>query len=342
MFPRAITPRTCWSGVARRRRPIIYTVALAATLVLSSCGSNPSSGSGGTSKIRLTFAQACACASYGPLYVGLDAGIFAKYGLDVTVQTLTPAATVSAVLSGNIDFGSDGAALAAGIIKSPKAKVIFARGVTPFYIAGNPGKPLSFESLRGATIAATTPGSASDVVVRAALQQHGLQPDKDVKITYINDSAADLAAVQHGTIQGAVLTFPQSSQAQVSGSTLLDVTNYGPESIQAVNSQWANANPEALKNFVAAYAEATRLANENEAVTTKALSAHGELPDPAQSQEAWKVYRTSWAVLPLSDDTAKAVTDTLTPPTGAAPSTWVDNSVIQTLGPAGQAQPVSS
>lgn len=303
--------------------------------------STTSKGNGASSKVlTVKVGQVCQCAAEAPLFVGQEQGIFKKYGLNIQTTVLTPSAAAAAVVNGNEDFAGDGGTIASAIIKTGDAKAVFNRGLTPFYIALRPGQSTSFSTLRGKTVASTTPGSTSDDALESALQQNGLTPKKDVNITFVSNSTADLAAVEGGTVQGAVLTFPQSAQAAQKGSPLLNITKYGEISIEAVNAAWAKAHPQGTQAFIKAYAEACRLTLSNEQDAETALVAMGAASSSSQAKAAWQVYRTSsWAVLPISNTEAMAISQSLKPASSAQPSTWVDNSFIDSIGSENYAQP---
>src|SRR5215471_18361295 len=108
------------------------TVLITALAACSSSGS--SGGSAGTaSTTTINVGTSGATGVYLPLYVGVQTGLFKKYGLNVNIQTLTPAAVTAATLSDNVNIGWDGPGLVGGILRNPSAKVIFTAGPTAFY-----------------------------------------------------------------------------------------------------------------------------------------------------------------------------------------------------------------
>jgi NitT/TauT family transport system substrate-binding protein len=314
------------------------------TIAVAACSSGgSSSGSSGTSTADTTtsisIGTSGATGVYLPVYVGIQTGLFKKYGLNVSVQTLTPTAVTAATLAGDINVGWDGPGLVSGIIGDPTAKVIFSAGPTAFYIYAQKGIT-SVADLKGKTVAVTTPGGAIDTAVRAAITNAGLTPGTDVKIAYLSTNQAALAAVEDGSVQAAGVSPPTSIQATDGG--LVDVANItplSPPSVLAVNSGWASSHSAAIAKFITAFKAAVKLAATNETDSANALKTYVKLTSAAQIEGTWKVYKAVWTVeaYPTSEMQIllKGLADSKPPVKGAATakiSSIVDNQYIDAAG----------
>jgi ABC-type nitrate/sulfonate/bicarbonate transport system substrate-binding protein len=293
---------------------IVVAMSVAAC---SSGGSSSGAATGGTASTStnansgattsITVGTSGATGVYLPLYVGVQSGLFQKYGLNVTVQTLTPAAVTAAVLSNNINIGWDGPGLVGGILSNPSAKVVATFGPTAFYLYAKKGTT-SVSDLKGQTVAVTTPGGAIDGAVRAAITKAGLKPGVDVKVAYLQTNSAALAAVETGSVQAAGVSPPTSIQATQAGMVDLEnITPLAPPSVLAANIQWASSNGPAVTKFITAFKAAVKLAATNQADSAAALKQYVKLTDQAQISGTWSAYKSVWDVEPYPDSQMQVI-----------------------------------
>ena len=84
------------------------------------------------------------------------------------------------------------------------------------------------EQLKGGAVAISRFGSASDFIVRYALQRLGLVPVKDVAILQVGSLTERLAAMETNRVQATVLAPPAMYQAQMRGFNMLaDISALG-------------------------------------------------------------------------------------------------------------------
>ena len=119
-----------------------------------------------------------------PLFVALDAGYFARRGLNVTVGQVGATVAVQGVISGTLDIYQGGtAAIAANLAGSDIIYVAAAVDKNSLILFGQKGVT-SFEALRGKSIATTFPGAFGEIAVRMTARKHGLEVGKDIKLLY--------------------------------------------------------------------------------------------------------------------------------------------------------------
>lgn len=324
-----------------KTRVVTTAVALAATaVVVAACSSGgSSSASGGSSAApaamtTVTVGTSGATAAYGPIYVGVQQGIFKKHGINLQIDDLTPNSVTAAVLSGNIDVAMDGPNLASGILSNPSAKIDGTAGPTVFYIYAQKGIT-SVKDLKGKTIAVTTPGGALDTSVRAAITKAGLTPGVDVKIAYLQTNSAALAAVETGTVQAAGVSPPTSVQASQAGLVQLEnITPLCPLSLVAVSNHFA-ANTAVLEQFMDAWKESNALAVSSNADSNAALGQYVKITNLAQLNGSWQAYKGVWEAAAYPTSAMRQVLDQLahsnplvTGAATAAPASLIDNSSI--------------
>jgi NitT/TauT family transport system substrate-binding protein len=314
---------------------MVLAAALAACSSSSSGGGGAAADASSSGPTTITVGTSGATGVYLPLYVGVQTGLFKKYGLNVVAQTLTPSAVTAATLSNNVNIGWDGPGLVSGILSNPSAKVIFTAGPTVFDIYARKGIT-SVQDLKGQTVAVTTPGGAIDTAVRAAIKKAGLDPGVNVKIAYLQTNSASLAAVETGSVQAAGISPPTTIQATQAG--LVDVENIttlSPPSVLAVNSKWAASNGPAITKFITAFKAAVQLAGSNEADAENALKTYVKLTNQSQLSGTWNDYKSVWYVDPYPASQMSVILQLLAssnPPVKSAattkPSALIDNQYI--------------
>jgi taurine transport system substrate-binding protein len=192
------------------------------TALLAGCGDASSPGEEGPSGDEVV---AVGSQWYGhiPVWVGIERGIFERAGFDVQWRFIGKSMDrLNAISSGEAQFASLGeiAMLSA-----------MAQGNTRFYWVGNqdiapgfeglvaqPGID-SFEQLRGKRIGFPF-GSSVELTARMLLRQHGLDPDRDVRL--VNLEVGDVPSVfRAGNVDAALIWEPGFSQIkQVEGATV--------------------------------------------------------------------------------------------------------------------------
>ncbi|GIH17802.1 hypothetical protein Raf01_59740 [Rugosimonospora africana] len=273
-----------------------------AAVALSACGSGASGSGGSGSMTNIRIGTSGATGAYGPVYVGIRDKVFQKYGLNVTVQTLTPNSVTAAVLSGNIEMAFDGPNLVSGILSNPQAKVICTTGPTVFFIYGKKGLS-SINDLRGKTVAVTTPGGSLDTAVRGAITKAGMKPGIDVKVAYLQTNSASLAAVVSGSVAAAGVSPPTSVQAQQAGLVnLANITDLAPSGLTAVNTKFASSHRDAMTKFIIAFKAATQQAIASRTDSDAVLKTYVKLTDQAQLDGTWEGYKAAWTVAPYPPD----------------------------------------
>jgi NitT/TauT family transport system substrate-binding protein len=167
-----------------------------------------------------------------PVYVAKDLGYWNKLGLDVTLHDITGIGATNAMLAGSVDFAvQSGPSLIRGNSRGQKmvGVALMADGVA-FEIdvtkkaAGKMtmSAPLAERAklLKGKTISVDSPKTVVEGFLRYIAAKGGLDPDRDLKMTFMQPPAA-MAAISNDSIDGAVLNFPWTKGAQRQGAVLI-------------------------------------------------------------------------------------------------------------------------
>lgn len=211
-----------------------------------------------------------------PIWIGIEKGIFKKYGFEVRWRFIGKSMDrLNAISSGEAHFASLGeiAMLSA-----------MAQGNTRFYWVGNQDIAPGFEGLvakKGITSFVQLKekkigfpfGSSVDITCRLLLKQHGLDPKNDVSL--VNLEVGDVPSVfQTGQIDAALIWEPGFSQlTSIDGTTVLGMdtdtevykkfgTMTGPD-VLIINKAWTDEDPLKAKKFMKAYFESLKWVKDN-------------------------------------------------------------------------------
>lgn len=152
-------------------------------------------------------------------WVAKEAGIFAKYGLDVEfVVTKGPGEASQALIGGslytspvatptviNSDLAGADLAILAHTLPGVVNKLMVKPGLK------------TVADLKGKKIGVTRFGSLTDFLTRYILQKHGLRPDKDVALIQLGGEPQSLRTLLAGQVDGGALSHPGFSQAEERG-----------------------------------------------------------------------------------------------------------------------------
>lgn len=224
------------------------------------------------------------------LYVARDQGYFDKHGLEVEIVEFTSGAEAErAMVAGAVDMGGGGVGstlimanqgIEATNVVLFQDKPIFTL-VTSSTMDIEPG---DFQALKGKNIGISSPGSLTDLFLRIALRDAGLNPDTDVTIVATGGLSAHLPALQAGRVDAQMTWEPSTVTIthEGAGNIFMDLrTTDVPENLQnllgsslQVTDDWLNANEDNLakaKAAARAIAEAGRAIKADPAVMISTL-----------------------------------------------------------------------
>lgn len=212
-----------------------------------------------------------------PVAVGL--GYYKQAGLDVTVENFASGGskTLQALVAGSTDIAVgfyDHTIQMQSQNKSVVGFVQLARNSGLVLAGGNkttfdPAKP---ESIKGAKIGITAPGSSSDFFVRYYMKRHNI-PASDVSLIGVGSGSAAVAALQEGKVDLLVNYDPAATfiEAKGVGKILIDARSdegakaiYGgiyPTSVLYATQSYIDANPETVQKVTDATVKALKWMN---------------------------------------------------------------------------------
>jgi NitT/TauT family transport system substrate-binding protein len=233
-------------------------------------------------KIRVGYPSPSA--AFYPLFATKEAGLLEKYGFDSEMVYVQGVKLIQVHVSGQLDFstvssvvylqasvgGADLIQLASSIDNQ----------IMKLMVHPSIAKP---QDLKGKTLAVTGFGSLTDLLVRPALKNWGLEPQKDVKLIQIGRMPDIATAIAQKTVDGGMLSFPTSVYAEKFNlRTLIDFAESGfeiPATTLVVSRRYANANRDAVLRFLKAYIEGTKRLLTDRELGIRALRRFGGVSD---------------------------------------------------------------
>jgi NitT/TauT family transport system substrate-binding protein len=265
--------------------------ALAAlTLVAAGCGdggSAPATGDGGATKLKV---QETAGVASSFVAFGIEKGMFGEQKLDVDLQpTQGGAATIPALVSGDIQVGgSNVVSLLLGASKGLPIRVIAGGTVAKpsgkdfgAIVVGKDSKVRGVEALAGKTIAVNTLDNVAEVVVKASLDEQGVDPGslKLVEVPFPEMQPA----LEKGSIDAAFSIEPFVTQTVQKGGRAIDYSYVETEpemqiGAYAVTDRFAAENADVVDRYAKAIAETAAYVGDHQDEFRAFLSEAAKIP----------------------------------------------------------------
>ena len=150
-------------------------------------------------------------------YVAKERGYFAQEGLDLDVLVARGQICTMALLNGQMELSSNPNMFDAMVAGRFKGKVIYVSAKTlghRFIVAP---EIKNFDGLKQRTIAVSTFGGLTDMLTREILEQHGINPAKDVVLLQIGTPDVRYSSLKAGAVKAALLASTQGLQAVKEG-----------------------------------------------------------------------------------------------------------------------------
>lgn len=274
-------------------------LAAVAALALAGCtdsgaapASTASSTQGGDAMTPVRVA-ALPIAETGALWAAVDAGIFAEHGLDIEIVPAQGGAqAIPALLSGDIQFAvgqpfgpfrADLQDLGIVVFSNYASSLPSGKDVNAVVALSSSGIT-SAADLAGKRVSVNSLGAAGDVTIKKAVQDAGGDPST---IQFVEVAFPDAEAqLQAGNIDAAWVPDPFMSKIVAGGGTLVvhpyQATIPGLTVLTNFTTQdLIDKNPDLVKNYAAAMAEALDWAQKNPDAVRAAIAKNMNIPAAA-------------------------------------------------------------
>lgn len=293
-------------------------------------------------RVALKTAYTTATASFAPLWVASERGLFAEQGIDAEVTFISAGqAVLGAVASGEAPLVLAGANQVLDANLSGGAYVILG-SIMPYlsnavYVHPSIQRP---DELRGKSLGVSNFGAISHVAMRVALDYWGLVEGRDVQVVRSGGTPETLAAMQSGAIAGGSFSPPQTFQADDLGfRELLDVAalRYDIGSTAVISTRrYVADQPAITERYLRALVRATQMFLDDRDAAVDAIVALSRVDDRRLAERTWEWFRdkmtTDIAISPRAiENNLKLIAEQRPEALQASMDQFVDNRFAERL-----------
>lgn len=249
---------------------------------------------------RVELPLATVSATNTPIWVAVDYGIFAQYGLEVVPEPMAAATASQALSTGNAPAAITGGSSVTAWVAGAR-NLVFVAGLmnkATFQVLGAPDIT-TVEGLRGGSVGASTAGSTASLALIESLRRYGLEVDRDWGIIYLREDPARVAALASGAVQGVVLNTPFTEQAQAQGANILiDMRDQNIEMLSlnvATTREQVAQDPDLLRRFVMGYVDGMQFARDHHDEAIASLMRGTRTDNRADAENAYQINRDAWS-----------------------------------------------
>jgi NitT/TauT family transport system substrate-binding protein len=236
------------------------------------------------------------------MYVAQQEGLFAKHGVKVEFVPVASAPEREQLLAAGQADGTINETLAVMMSNKEKAQMQVVRyALVPtaehghfFIIASAKSGITDAQGLKGVEIGVSQ-GTVIEYVTERLLQAEGLTKD-DIKTIAVPKIPDRMALLASGELNAGVLPDPLGALAVQQGAKIVLDDSKHPEygfSVISFRKAVIDANPDAVKGFLAAVEEATTMLNKDPKKYTSVLSDQKLVPPPLLANYSVPVYPTA-------------------------------------------------
>ena len=228
-------------------------------------------------------------------WVPHEAGIYKKYGLDVRIIYVAGAQAITTLVSGDTQIvqGSGAAAALSRLSGSDVTIIGTTINVIPMSLVTTPDIS-SAQDLRGKTFGVSRFGSLTDLGLRKAVGEFGLDANKDIKMIQTGGVPEILLFMQQGVIKGGLISSPTLEKAKEFGYK--EFLNLGelkfryPGTALVTTDSFIRSRPQTVNRFLKATLEGIKYAKNNPDYTIRILGKYTRTTDTKLLASAFKSY----------------------------------------------------
>ena len=226
-------------------------------------------------------------------WVPKEAGIYNRYGLDVNLIYVVGSQAVSTLVSGDahIGQGSGAAAVLSRLAGSDVTIIGTPVNVIQMSLIAAPDINQASD-LKGKTLGVSRFGSLTDLGLRRAVREFGLDATSDIKVIQTGGVPEILQFMQQGVIKGGLVSSPTLEKARDLGYkeflNLTEIDYRYPSTALLATDTFIKSRPRTLNSFLKATVEGIKYAKANPEFTMRVLGKHTRVTDNKALTGAFK------------------------------------------------------
>lgn len=228
-------------------------------------------------------------------WVPYEAGIYKKHGLDVRIIYVAGAQAITTLISGDTQIvqGSGAAAALSRLSGSDLTVIGTTINVIPMSLVTT-ADITTAQDLKGKTYGVSRFGSLTDLGLKRAVAELGLDPEKDIKMIQTGGVPENLLFMQQGVIKGALISSPTLEKAKELGyrefMNLANLKYRYPGTALVTTDSFIRNRPQTVNRFLKATLEGIKYAKANPDVTIRILGKYTRTTDTKLLTSAFKSY----------------------------------------------------
>jgi NitT/TauT family transport system substrate-binding protein len=244
---------------------------------------------------RLNVCYSSIAATSITTWVPKEAGIYKKYGLDVNIIYVAGAQAITTLISGDTQIvqGSGAAAVLSRLSGSDVTMIGTTINVIPMSLVTTPDIA-GAQDLKGKTFGVSRFGSLTDLGLKKAVSEFGLDPNKDIKMIQTGGVPEILLFMQQGVVKGGLISSPTLEKAKEIGykelMNLGDLKYRYPGTTLVTTDSFIRSRPQTVNRFLKATLEGIKYAKANPDFTIRILGKYTRNSDTKLLASAFKSY----------------------------------------------------
>src|ERR1044071_7136709 len=270
-----------------------YPLIVAAALLVSASAQLRPANAAEADKLNVCYSSIAATSI--TTWVPQEAGIFKKYGLDVSIIYVAGAQSIATLVAGDTQIvqGSGAAAILSRLSGSDVTMIGTTINVIPMSLVTTPDIN-GAQDLKGKTFGVSRFGSLTDLGLRKAVSEFGLDPNKDIKMIQTGGVPENLLFMQQGVIKGALISSPTLERAKELGYkeliNLAEIKYRYPGTALITTDSFIRTRPQVVNRFLKATLEGIKYAKANPDFTIRVLGKYTRNSDMKLLSSAFKTY----------------------------------------------------
>ena len=228
-------------------------------------------------------------------WVPLEAGLYKKYGFDANLIYVTGSQAITTLISGDAQIAQ--ASGAAGVVSRFAGSDVSIIGaiinVIPMSLVATPDIT-SPKDLKGQTLGVSRFGSLTDLGLKKAISELGLDPTKDVKLIQTGGVPENFLFMQQGIIKAALISSPALEKAKEMGYrellNLADIKFRYPGTALLTTDSFIRNRPQTLNRFLRATLDGIKYAKKNPEFTMGIMEKYLRISDNKSLASAFRTY----------------------------------------------------
>ena len=205
-----------------------------------------------------------------PTEISKRKGFYQEEGLDARKVVIRTPLHAAALLAGELDYSTVTGIISTASIQGLPLRTVMGWFDKPLHILVSRPNIKKLTDLKGKKIAVSTFGSVPHVMIREALSQSGMNPEKDITVLALGGSGDRLAALAAGTVDASPVDVAYLQKTEQLGLNNLlylgDVVSLRLGGF-AVNTDKIQRNPDQISRVVRATLKGVRFLKNNKPET---------------------------------------------------------------------------